>query len=252
MKNLITFTSLFLLFCSTSFSSDLAIIAEAPNTNLNFVQDLLEEQIIVDEDTKDQFSTKWFSILSKTDIKSVALIETDTKKLTYENITPILVEAAQHAPVVLANVTPEDGYLCLQMKKQTETLFVLPVADFSRDLNRTGVKWCQAPNLLFVGGLKNHSRYLHTANYGNEYVRAAAPAHNIKIIKHNSHTGVWTSSKAATAIVSAQAALYAKKFPNLKGYKLAHSFLKARTKRNRALSPYVKSGRVVFKDSYRN
>lgn len=234
-----------LLINSQASSSELSILAEAPNKDLKFVNKILKDHVVVDENTQDKFTTKWFSIIKNTKVKSVSLIEADTDKLTYESIRPMLKEASSFAPVVLSTVTPLDGFLCLQMKKETETVFVLPIGERSLDLNREGVKWCQAPNLIFVGGLQNINQKLPKSDFGNKYVRVAAQGKNVKVINKKGRNTVWTSSQAATAFVATEVALYAKKFPNLKGYKLAHSFLKARTKKNRRLTHFIKEGRVL-------
>lgn len=243
-----------ILFGFQAYAADIAIIGEAPNADLDFVDDMVEEYIKIDSTPREHHSTKWLSVLSKTSVDRVAFVEVDTKKLNYDKIVKPLEAAAQASHIVLSSMTPRDGFLCLQMKKQTETLFVLPAGDSSVDLNvpGVGVKWCNAPNLLFVAALKSGNRLLPTSNFGHDYVRVAALGDKVKITNEAGRRTVWTSSLASAAIVAAQVSKYSKRFPRLKGYKLAHSFLNARTRSHKNLSKKVRGGKAVLRNSYRN
>lgn len=250
------YSAFFIIFLALTpaFSSELTILGGAANSQLDMVNSMIKDVVINDDSTDTDLVTKWLSILSRSDIASVNLVVSDPNKWNYDTIAPALELASQMSSVVLAPVTPMDGFLCLQMKKQTKTLFVLPAGDNNLNLDPpgVGVKWCQAPNLIFVGALNGYSAYLPTSNYGPDYVRVAAPGYQIKVLNDKGMTTIFTGSLASAAIVAAQAAHFSAKYPRLKGYKLAHKFIQAKTQTNKKFTSSVNGGRVILKNSFVN
>ena len=240
--------SLFALSLSSqALASNLVVLGSAPNLNISSIDNLVKDYIELDQMKAGETMTRWLSVLSQTSTEEISLVVSDPSNWNYENIRPILNETVQHGNIVMAPVTPRDGFLCLQMKKQTKTLFVLPAGDGKNNLNipGMGVKWCQAPNLLFVGGLGRNKKFWYNSNFGNDYVRVAALAQNLKVLNNQERNTVWSSTLASTAIVASEVLKFSKKYPRLHGYLLAHRFLEDRARRQKNLTSKVKGGRTV-------
>jgi hypothetical protein len=238
-----------LLLSIQSYSADIVTLGGLPNSELEFVSEILEGSYSFHEKTNTSLATKWFSILKKEKVDSIFSIGIDPKKMNYESIEEVLDKAEEEGRIVLAPFTPRDGFLCLQMKKRNNILFIMPSGDLGKNLNTPGigVTWCQAPNLLFVGPLVNAGKYYAKGDYGYKYVRVAAPGFNIKVIDENDRRTIMSSSLASAAIVAGKVVKFSKKYPRVKGLYLAHKFLQSRTRSNPKLSSKVFRGNITLK-----
>jgi subtilisin family serine protease len=241
-------TLLLALFAMSAQAAQLSYIGAAPNSELEFVSSMLDRTVEFNDPRNDRYPTEIFSILHNNKIDSVAMIVGSFHQLTIPDTRDLLSEAAVYAPVVLTNITPRDGSVCLQMKKLKDTLFVLPAGDRSLDLNipGIGVKWCDAPNMLFVGSLKSNMSLAPFSNFGTDYVRVAAPGINLRVLNKDGYSRVFSGSLASAAIVAAKVAQFAEKFPRLKGLYLAHRYLESRAKSSKKLATKVKRGKIAL------
>lgn len=237
------------LFISQSlFSADLVYIGELPNSDQDIVSSILEREVVIHNEVRRQKSTELFSILEDEGVSSVVAIQASFTQRSIDEIDAILDESESHSNIVLSHVTPRDGLECLQMKKRLDTVFVMPAGDIGVDLNIPGnaVKWCDAPNLLFVGPLYPGGRYLPSANFGTQYIRVATLAHNVSVINEQGYRRVMSGSMVAAAKVAARLSQFSQKFPRLKGLYLAHRFLQMKAKMSQKLYTKVRQGRVSF------
>ena len=254
MKKVLVFVSIAVLSLQLKALAaptfDLVTVDGLPNPELPFVQKILKGEEKMSSDIDEDLSTKHFSILERHGVQSVFAVGILGKsgQMTYDDYVPALVKAMNKSKIVMALATPRDGRLCLVMKRRKNIAFVLPAGDQSIDVNPpgVGVKWCDAPNLLFVASLRNRGQLSFFSNTGNKYVRVAAQGDRVPVIDASGKKTTLSSTTAATAVVAAELVKYSKENPRLKGIYLIHNFLRAKTKSNRRLSKKIRRGQVLL------
>lgn len=254
LNNLIIFAATFLLSApSFAGGTEVAILADFPNSKLSFVKDTLKERIdlLLNAAPESDYATGMIYFASRNGVKEASAIRVLSPEgsTTMELYHRALEIGSLRAPIVISPIGGgSTAETCALAARFSDTAFVMvTTSDATQD---RGERECFAPNLLFVAGLNGQLTDLaENQSYGGK-IGLAVPYKSLEFPVEEGRTTKYSSKAMGMSMVAGKMAELLRVEPSLRGAALIRRFMELRTVVLPSLERKVRGARALVDVEY--
>jgi len=213
-------------------ASSLATVLGSPSGHLNFVRNMLDQRVFINNVAKEsRWTTEMYSVMSDQGLRSVTAVEVVDiyGRVPMGELLKGLYTAAQYSGVVFTAVGSDswgNDQICQAAARHSDIAFVLIAGD---TYSRNEEFHCYADNILRVTSL--NATFDDVANFAGfgPTVRLAADGVNVRVVDDRGFHSYRSGVNFAGANVAAHLAQYSMAHRRLSGADLIQSFLDEKT-----------------------